>query len=179
MLNFEDHDWEELGATARRSAHERATTWKIAAGVAVGMLLGGVLVYVLDHGLLQAAVARATRSLGQIVRPADPAGAARPAPAASAAESPVVRPDVPDPSSSAPAGLDATAPETQAGSHEVGAAQPAPQPLDERKERAWARYYTKPAQCEAAQGRDTIVECANHYIRARREFEASYAAGKR
>jgi hypothetical protein len=62
---------------------------------------------------------------------------------------------------------------------EAGSTAPSLREDDEQKELAWARYYKKPAQCEISPGRDTIVECANHYIRARREFEAAYAAGKR
>ena len=41
----------------------------------------------------------------------------------------------------------------------------------ERKEKAWAAYYRKPPKCNDA----ATIECANHYIRARRAFEAQYA----
>jgi hypothetical protein len=41
----------------------------------------------------------------------------------------------------------------------------------ERKEKAWAAYYRKPPNCADA----ATLECANHYIRARRAFEAQYA----
>lgn len=41
----------------------------------------------------------------------------------------------------------------------------------ERKERAWAGYYRKPPGCADS----ASLECANHYIRARRAFEAQYA----
>jgi len=49
---------------------------------------------------------------------------------------------------------------------------------DERKERAWAKQYKKPPQCEDPSAGDLLVECANHFIRARREFEQAYATGK-
>lgn len=43
-----------------------------------------------------------------------------------------------------------------------------------RKDKAWASFYRKPAHCA-----DTAsVECANDYIRARRNFEAKYARGE-
>jgi hypothetical protein len=41
----------------------------------------------------------------------------------------------------------------------------------DRKERAWAAYYRKPPGCADA----ATMECTNHYIRARRAFETSYA----
>lgn len=46
-----------------------------------------------------------------------------------------------------------------------------------RKEDAWARYYRKPAHCENP-APEALTECANHFIRAKREFEAKYAAGR-
>lgn len=45
------------------------------------------------------------------------------------------------------------------------------------KEEAWKRYYQRPAHCDDAVG-DAFVECGNHFIRAKRKFEALYAAGK-
>jgi hypothetical protein len=47
-----------------------------------------------------------------------------------------------------------------------------------RRERAWAKYYKKPTQCEGNPNNETMVECANHHIRAKRQFEEAYAAGK-
>jgi hypothetical protein len=46
---------------------------------------------------------------------------------------------------------------------------------DQRKEQAWAAYYRKPAACNDA----TTMECANAYIRARRQFELQYAKSGR
>jgi hypothetical protein len=45
---------------------------------------------------------------------------------------------------------------------------------DERKARAWAKYYRSPPGCDAA----ATVECANDQIRARRVFEAEFAKGR-
>jgi hypothetical protein len=56
-------------------------------------------------------------------------------------------------------------------------AQQALQQAAQLKEQAWQRYYRKPPNCETAEG-PAFVECANHYIRAKRAFEAPYAAGK-
>lgn len=45
-----------------------------------------------------------------------------------------------------------------------------------RKEDAWSRFYRKPVQCDKAEGQ-AFMECANGYIRAKRQFEAQYAKG--
>lgn len=48
----------------------------------------------------------------------------------------------------------------------------------ERKERAWTQYYKPPHQCDSANPNIDLVDCANRHIRAKREFEAKYAAGQ-
>lgn len=45
-----------------------------------------------------------------------------------------------------------------------------------RKEAAWSRFYKKPAQCDKADGQ-AFMDCANGYIRAKRQFEEQYAKG--
>ena len=43
-----------------------------------------------------------------------------------------------------------------------------------RRERAWAKFYKKPAWCS-----ETVsMDCANGFIRAKREFEERYARGE-
>jgi hypothetical protein len=44
----------------------------------------------------------------------------------------------------------------------------------DRKERAWAKFYRKPAACNDA----VSMECANAYIRAKRTFEEKFARGE-
>jgi hypothetical protein len=44
------------------------------------------------------------------------------------------------------------------------------------KVEAWARYYVAPAACEKPPSWDFQVECGNRYIRAKRAFEAEWAA---
>lgn len=44
----------------------------------------------------------------------------------------------------------------------------------ERKQRAWEAYYRKPPGCTDA----ASLECANHYIRARRAFDEKFAKGQ-
>jgi hypothetical protein len=44
----------------------------------------------------------------------------------------------------------------------------------DRKERAWAKFYRRPASCNDA----ASMECANGYIRAKRSFEEKFARGE-
>lgn len=48
----------------------------------------------------------------------------------------------------------------------------------DRKEQAWARFYQKPARCDEATGGAWTMECANQFIRTKRDFEEKYAAGR-
>jgi hypothetical protein len=44
----------------------------------------------------------------------------------------------------------------------------------DRKEKAWAKFYRKPAACNDA----VTLQCANAHIRAKRAFEDKYARGE-
>jgi uncharacterized protein involved in exopolysaccharide biosynthesis len=47
-----------------------------------------------------------------------------------------------------------------------------------RKERAWQRFYQRPEFCADNPTAAQMVQCANQYIRARKEFEERYGAGR-
>jgi hypothetical protein len=68
--------------------------------------------------------------------------------------------------------------EPQEAERKAALAQQAAQQAIERKERAWALFYKKPSACDEIPPKATMVECANHFIRAKREFEQLYEAGK-
>jgi hypothetical protein len=55
---------------------------------------------------------------------------------------------------------------------------PAVRDDDERKALAWSRYYQRPASCEGNPSTEQLVECANHFIRTKRLFDAEWAAGR-
>ncbi|MNG32139.1 hypothetical protein D3C84_1180800 [compost metagenome] len=42
---------------------------------------------------------------------------------------------------------------------------------------AWERYYRAPRGCDNWQSDSHMVECQNHQLRAKREFEQKWAAG--
>ncbi len=99
---------------------------------------------------------------------AGPAGAASARARAEAASAPAAV----ERAASAPAAVDELAPvRTPAAvappAARAGAASAAPQ----RIEREWARHYRRPAECEGNPSPQQLIECGNHYIRARREFE--------
>lgn len=52
---------------------------------------------------------------------------------------------------------------------------PSDKSAEAAKEAAWQRYYQRPPGCDGPSA--NIVECGNHYIRARREFEQAFEAG--
>jgi hypothetical protein len=52
-----------------------------------------------------------------------------------------------------------------------------PEEVARRRERAWARFYKRPSTCEGNPTGDQLVECGNHYIRMRREFDERWRAG--
>jgi hypothetical protein len=58
------------------------------------------------------------------------------------------------------------------------AAQEATAEAARRKERAWERWYQRPAFCSENPTAAQLVECANHHIRARKAFEERYPAGR-
>lgn len=48
----------------------------------------------------------------------------------------------------------------------------------ERRERAWADFYKTPALCDGPYDKIDLMDCANRHIRAKKAFEAAYAAGR-
>ena len=143
--------------------------WQIAAGVAVGIVIGGVVVYQAGQDATQRTVSDAVESFNRMVH-----GDSQPGP-----RDEKERQRQTTEQAAAKTLRDQQARQLRAdqqkasgggGSEAVEAAA--------RKERAWAKYYKKPPQCDGNQSSDTMVECANHFIRAKRQFEEAYAAGK-
>ena len=46
-----------------------------------------------------------------------------------------------------------------------------------RKELAWSRYYKRPPACEGNPTADQLIDCANHFIRSKREFDERWRTG--
>lgn len=141
--------------------------WQIAAGVVLGVLVGGVAVYQVGHDPIQRIISDPVAAFHQLTR-----GETRPAiqlsekeqqhQAAEQAKAKKLRDD--------------QARQLRVDQQKAGGSEA--QEAAARKERAWASFYKKPPQCDGNPTDAVMTECANHYIRAKRQFEAAYAAGK-
>jgi PPE-repeat protein len=184
-MSFQDSDW-TAHAEATTTAPPRRTNPYVAGaiGLGIGIAIGATATFL----ALQGSAGPDARSvLAQTA--AAPHGAASAASAASAAAV-----------AAAPAASTVTVSSTAAASAPVAsqlaalpvvATDPQPrelraaaasQPLSaaevaRRKERAWERFYRRPAVCEGNPSADQLVECGNHFIRNRREFEERWRTG--
>jgi hypothetical protein len=182
-MNFDDHDWEadELSARDRPG---RSSTWQVAAGVAIGIVVGASLMHLVDRYPVWRDTGRIVSPLQALTRRADPVAevqkpAAQDPPQGSVAAAPLPDLERQPPGAGPARAAHASQPSApDQAERQALAAQRAAQQALERKERAWALYYTKPAQCDSNPPRATMVECANHFIRAKRQFEELYAAGQ-
>jgi hypothetical protein len=137
---------------------EDTDVWKIAMGVALGILVAGLIGFAVRAWFAHQAISEFTEQTNRmLIRQQQAAQAAL---ARSRAEEA----------------------ERQRLADERAAAKRAEKNaiLDEqaRRERAWAKYYTKPARCDDQPSDETLVQCANEHIRAKRRFDAEYAAGR-
>ena len=183
-MNFDDHDW-DIAEPATPAGQGGSTAWKVAAGVVVGVVLGGTLVYTLERYMPQLAFHEAAQVFGQAMRDDRPRSAPEPSP-------PMRDSNAPE---AVAAPLESQLTRVEAAPPSVGVVAPAPlRIVNERKAdpgreaaradlsgkaQAWAEHYQKPRHCVENPTADTLVECANHYIRAKREFDAAFAAGSR
>lgn len=140
--------------------------WKTVLATTLGVLVAAAILFGLHLVLWPGGVAMHDL-MGQMNRsiPARPVAVAPPKPAGPAATPAVTA--APSPTSVVLAAPTVSAP---SGTADAMAA-------DARKEAAWQKYYKRSPQCDKPDG-SGFVECANQHIRARRAFEAQYAAGK-
>jgi hypothetical protein len=172
------HDWieeieSEPSAPARRSGLALGVPIVAAAlGIALGAIgasmwwapRGGAAPSVVEQ---PAAKAPAPATLASVAPTAAPAVQITPATAASAATPDVVAATPP------------VEPQTPITLPPPAAGPPAlsPEEVARRKERAWARFYKRPAACEGNPSADQLIECGNHFIRSKREFDERWRTG--
>ncbi len=165
-VNFDDQDW-DLEQESFRPRPDPTVVWKVAAGVAVGIVIGGALMWAIDDrgagqpATLPVLATEAMRPAAEATAPATVTSTAKPA-------QPL----------GLPAAASAAALAPQDAERKAALALRAAQRAAERKERAWASFYRKAAACDDSSPDADMVECANHFIRTQREFEQLYAAGK-
>jgi hypothetical protein len=186
-VNFDDQDWEYGHPAALdpdRDTAEGSAVWKVAAGVAVGIVIGAAAMYLADRHIDGLAWSETARPANQLTPRAASTIERVPAPAngqasAQAAAAPLAGRPASPPSDELPRmAAPSSAVAADAARRQAGATPGGPLSEVERKQRAWSRYYKKPPYCEENPSSDVLIECANHYIRARRQFEEAYAAGK-
>jgi type IV secretory pathway VirB10-like protein len=181
-MSFSDSDWTRDPPAPSGLPQTQRRALMLAAAIAITCVAIALAVY----GILQLIDAAARGDIAQRAGDA-PAVAASAAPAAA-------RSPAPEPAAAVPSAPAASKPEARSES-EVDAQQLAALEAEmrqraretaqqsaaeavRRKERAWERYYQRPAFCADNPTGAQMVQCANHHIRARREFEERYAAGK-
>lgn len=171
-MSFSDSDWTSEAAASAAATGRRDSTWvwTLVLGVVIGAA-SATLVFLMLERLSQREAPKAVATA-----PVTAAAPARPPPPAAVIEA--------APPAAGPA-------ETPAASAAAGPAEPVPavapvataeasRPSAEelrRKERAWAAYYKRPASCEGNPTTDQLIECANHFIRSKREFDERWKAG--
>jgi len=168
-VNFSDSDW-TVAAAANTERRDRRVALALTAGVAIGALAASLLWWL-------AITARAPRPLPAPLATTMPA----PEPAPAAATTPAVPASEESSPATQPAAASAPVP-TVAGAESATSAAALQASLAEeaarRKERAWQKFYQRPTICTEDRRGEFLIECANHSIRARREFEERYANGR-
>ncbi len=141
-----------------RWEREDNSVWKIAAGVALGILVAGAIGFFVRAWMAKAALEEFKQQTEKVLLQQQQATkAARDKRLAEQAE------------------------RDRAAAYSAGVrqrAQTAAEDAAARRERAWAKYYKRPAMCDNQPSNETMVQCANDHIRAKRQFELDYAAGK-
>jgi hypothetical protein len=180
-MTFSDSDWtrDPPARPTVTSAQRRVLT--LAIGLSLACLMFALGLYGIAQWLDANAHDDALRPPGETVAtvpPAAPAPAVPSEPAAAPAAEPA-------PVAAAPASavsqterqqLDALEAEMKLRAKE--AAEQAAAEAARRKERAWDRWYQRPAFCGDNPTSAQMIECANHHIRARRQFEERWATGR-
>lgn len=140
-------------------------TWKIAAGVAIGIIAAALVLFLVERVRTQMAIEEAaklfqglTKGMQESTARAAEDGRRREAQRAAAEQQTRLN----------------IASQQRALEDAKRAA------LEEatRRERAWAKFYKRAPHCDNNPNQEQLVECANQHIRAKRQFDEAYAAGK-
>lgn len=183
-MNYDDSDWTQEAAAATADTSRPRRDMTLAGTLALGIVIGvaGTLLVVLALGRGPKATPASAPALA-----AAPAGADTPAapavPVAPAGTSPtaLVERAPPAAGSAASAASTPSAHDANDDADPPPVAAPPSRPVSaeeqKRRERAWAKFYRRPASCEGNPTTDQLIECANHFIRSKREFDERWKAG--
>jgi hypothetical protein len=150
---------------SRFNDDDNTLMWKIAAGVAIGILAAALVLLLVDRIRTQMAIDEATRFFQSLTKGLQDSSArtaedARRREAQRAAADQQARR------------------EKAAQQRSTDDAKRAAVEEAARKERAWVKFYKRSPNCDNNPNNEQMVECANAHIRAKRQFEEAYAAGK-
>jgi hypothetical protein len=163
-MSYDDRDWDRHRPPSDRPRDDMLM-WKVAGGVFIGSLVAAAVIAAVERYRVQVAFEEATRFFQSMTSSAQKSSARataemREREARRAAEAEAARERAAEQQRSTEASKRAALEEAA------------------RKERAWAKFYKRPPMCDDNPNNQTMVECANGHIRAKRQFEEQYAAGK-
>lgn len=190
-MTFSDSDWTRDPPLRTRMPASQRRVLILAIAIAVSCLAIALAVYGIEQLLDASARADALKHIGDVATTAQPS-AGVPAPATT---SPAVTPDAAPPPAATASAVAAAAATPALSASQVDAqqlsalesemrqraresAEQAAVEAARRKERAWQRFYQRPDFCADNPTAALMVQCANQYIRARKEFEERYASGR-
>jgi hypothetical protein len=186
-MSFSDSDWTRDPPRRPRVPAAQKRVLILAVAIAVSCMALAVAVYGIEQMLDASSRSEAFKRMGDeaAVRPPG-AGVAAPQAVASAVEAsregaaaaskPITATDSAAPAQTEAKQLAALEAEMLKRARET-AAQAAVEAA-RRKERSWQRFYQRPDFCADNPTAAQMVQCANHHIRARKEFEERYSEGR-
>lgn len=179
-MSFSDSDWTSEAVAPAPGRRDGAWAWALVLGIAIGAA-GATLVYVAFDPWPQRERTAALAALpgSETTAPAAPHTAASVATAPATlldGAPPAAGPAEPASTPRVQTSPVAAAADPLAATGTGPAARPSAEE-QRRKERAWARFYHRPASCDGNPTTDQLIECANHFIRSKREFDERWKAG--
>jgi glycosyltransferase involved in cell wall biosynthesis len=186
-MSFSDSDWTRDPPRRPRIPAAQRRVLVLAVAIAVSCTALAVAVYGIEQLLDASSRSEEFKRIGDeaMVRPPG-AGVAAPLAVASAVEASLeVVTAASGPITVAASETSAEADAKQLASLEAEMRQSARETAERaaveavrRKERLWQRFYQRPDFCADNPTAAQMVQCANHHIRARKEFEERYSAGR-
>jgi hypothetical protein len=187
-MSFSDSDWTRDPPLRPRMPASQRRVLILTIAIAVSCTALAVAVYGIEQLLDASSRSEELKRVGDMATVVSPPGAgvvAPPAlaPAVEAAPAAVT-------AASSPVAAAASASATPADAQQLSAleaemrqraretAEQAAVEAARRKERAWQRFYQRPDFCADNPTAALMVQCANQYIRARKQFEERYGAGR-
>jgi hypothetical protein len=186
-MSFSDSDWTREPPLRARIPPSQRRVLILAIAIAVSCVALAVAVYSIEQILDASSRSEALERIGNMTTVSPPgAGIGAPPAAASAVEaSPAVVTAASSPVASAASATAAETDAQQLSALEAEMRQRARETAEQaaveaarRKERAWQRFYQRPDFCADNPTAALMVQCANQYIRARKDFEERYSAGR-